>query len=262
MDPTTIVSQVTAAFQMHNWLALVLVLALVVRKWTGPDSKSPIPIVVPPNWRPVVFAFTGLVITVGSTRNAGQPWTTSLLAGAMAAAATGFLDGLLAAIFGKPENAPTWARWIVGVFDELEGGGKAPPAPPADALKVPPTQEIKIMTKNTDQRSFLGAARVAIVSTVVVAVVAAVVAGCAAFNKSVLPADFEKNGECVANQLVSGQTSVVAIEIACLPGQLQSVEDLVSYLVTQLGSKVANPAAVLSSMGAPETKARLASQAK
>lgn len=55
--------------------------------------------------------------------------------------------------------------------------------------------------------------------------------GCSAFNRSVLPADFAKNGECVAGQILAGDTEIADIEAACFPGQLQSAIDAVELLL-------------------------------
>lgn len=61
--------------------------------------------------------------------------------------------------------------------------------------------------------------------------VAFVVAGCSSFMASPVPSDLQKDGDCVAAQLLAGVTDPVAIETACLPGQLQSVADLIDYLL-------------------------------
>jgi hypothetical protein len=61
--------------------------------------------------------------------------------------------------------------------------------------------------------------------------IAACHGACASFNRSPLPKDFVQNGDCVANQILAGVTGVAQVEAACLPGQLQSVADLVDYLL-------------------------------
>jgi hypothetical protein len=109
-----------AAMKQHNWLALTLVLAVYLR--TLFSEKSSFPVNLPPNWRPVISGFlVGGVVTTVTALQAGQSVLSSLLMGLAGLATIGFFDGLLAAAYGKPEAAPTWAKWIVGIIDEVEG---------------------------------------------------------------------------------------------------------------------------------------------
>ena len=55
--------------------------------------------------------------------------------------------------------------------------------------------------------------------------------GCKSFGNSPIPADLVKDGDCVAGQILAGVTDVAQVEAACLPGQLQSVADLIDYLL-------------------------------
>jgi hypothetical protein len=123
------ITDIVTALGSHNYLGLLVLLALYVRKLTGPDSK--LPVELSPNWRPVVSALAGLVYGVLASREAGSPWATAALGGVVAAGASGFLDGLLTAIFSH-DNAPSWAKAIVFIFDDVTAvGGGTPPTPPA-----------------------------------------------------------------------------------------------------------------------------------
>lgn len=127
-----------AAFAAHNWLLLVMLAAVYCRKLASPSSAFPI--TIPTNWRPTVTAAFGLVIAVVAALQAGKSGGEAALAGATVAASTGFLDGLLTAIFGKPADAPGWAKAIVFLFDDVAGSGQgqAPPAASAKAKSIPP----------------------------------------------------------------------------------------------------------------------------
>lgn len=107
----------------HNWLGLIALLTLLLRKWTTADSKFPI--TIPPTWQPTVTAAGGLAYGLVSALQQGEPWGTALLSMAIAAGTGGFLDGLLTAIFDH-DNAPVWARSLVFIFDDLTGGGPPP----------------------------------------------------------------------------------------------------------------------------------------
>ena len=115
MTPQEIITLVTA----HNYLALFLIVAVYCRKLTSADSKFPI--TLPVNWRPSVSAFFGLSYIVVGARAAGQTWLTAALMGVAAGVATGFFDGLLTAIFGDPAKAPSWAKAVVFLIDDLGG---------------------------------------------------------------------------------------------------------------------------------------------
>jgi hypothetical protein len=115
-------NSIIAAIAAHNWLALVLIVAVYLR--TLFSSKSAFPLTLPPNWQPVFVAFAGGVISTVGTIEAGKPVASALLAGVVGLITSGFLDGLVAAIFGSPANAPAWAKAIVMILDDVvEGGG-------------------------------------------------------------------------------------------------------------------------------------------
>jgi hypothetical protein len=135
------ITDLISLLEGKHWLALIMLCILVVRKWTGPDSKFPITIPAP--WQPTVTAAGGLVYGLVGALQAGSTPGQAVLAMAIAAGAGGFLDGLLVAIFDH-DNAPVWARSIVFIFDDLTGGtstkaagervkrnsSRPPPAPP------------------------------------------------------------------------------------------------------------------------------------
>lgn len=114
--------------QAHNWLGLIVLVVLIARKWTGPDSKFPV--TIPPTWQPTVTAAGGLVYGLVSALQQGQSAGAAILSMAIAAGTGGFLDGILMAVFNH-DNAPVWARSIVFIFDDLTGGG----TPPTGAAK-------------------------------------------------------------------------------------------------------------------------------
>lgn len=60
----------------------------------------------------------------------------------------------------------------------------------------------------------------------------ACLAACSSFWASAVPADIQKNEECVAGQIEIGNLDPVAIEGVCLPGQLATVVDTIDYLFT------------------------------
>lgn len=119
MEPTALQQIVTLA-SSHGWLPLVMLLTLLGRKWMSPASGFPV--TIPPRWLPVVSSTGGLVFGFETSLHAGQAWATALLSAAVMAGSTGFLDALMTAIFDH-DNAPKWARAIVGIFDDITGKG-------------------------------------------------------------------------------------------------------------------------------------------
>lgn len=126
------INDILAALASHNYLGLFLLLTLYARKLTSADSKFPLSI--SPTWRPIVSAAAGLVYGVLASVQAGMSWGNAALGGAVAAGASGFLDGVLMAIFSH-DNAPAWAKAIVFLFDDITGagGGEVPPVAPPNA---------------------------------------------------------------------------------------------------------------------------------
>ena len=151
------------ALYHHDWMPAVLMLSVLVRTWL--TDKSKFPVSLPVNWQPVVVAVaTGFVNAVAGVQ-AGQSASVVVMTTLAWMGATGFLDGVLVAIFGDPKKAPVWARWIVMAFDDYEapkgGGGNgtpyrtpapAPVPAPADSTptlvtKVPSMPPKPILTR-------------------------------------------------------------------------------------------------------------------
>jgi Fe-S cluster assembly iron-binding protein IscA len=62
---------------------------------------------------------------------------------------------------------------------------------------------------------------------------AAMFCGCAAVKADTnLTPDLNADMECVAGQLLAGNTNPVLVEAACLPGQLTTVVDFMEALIT------------------------------
>lgn len=129
MDPnTSVLAQIASAFSGHHWLLLVAALSLYVRKIASPASKFPGMPNISPEWLSTISATGGLVYGLDLSLQSGAPVSTAILNCAGAAAASGFADGLLTAIFAH-NSAPNWARFIVGIFDDVgSSGGTSKPA--------------------------------------------------------------------------------------------------------------------------------------
>jgi hypothetical protein len=126
LPPGLNVTDVLNAIAAHQWLALVLLVAVYLRKLLSPGSAFPW--TVPVNWRPAIVGAAGLVVAVVSSKQAGSSWESALVIGATGGALTTFLDGLVVALFGSPAAAPAWAKFILGIIEQV-----APPAPPASS---------------------------------------------------------------------------------------------------------------------------------
>jgi hypothetical protein len=124
LPPGLNVTDVLNAIAAHQWLALVLLVAVYLRKLLSPGSAFPW--TVPVNWRPAIVGAAGLVVAVVSSKQAGSSWESALVIGATGGALTTFLDGLVVALFGSPAAAPSWAKAILAIIEDV-----APPAPPA-----------------------------------------------------------------------------------------------------------------------------------
>jgi hypothetical protein len=77
-------------------------------------------------------------VSTATTLQAGRGWGTSLLVGAIGLISGGFLDGLLAALFGGATSAPGWARALVGLVDQVAQGQAKPTMQPNDPEKTQP----------------------------------------------------------------------------------------------------------------------------
>jgi hypothetical protein len=118
--PTSSLYDLVALVAAHHWLPLIAFLALYIRKLSSDESSFPL--AIPPQWRSTISAAGGLVYGFVGALQSGATLTMALIGCAVAAAGAGFLDGMLTAIFNH-NNAPAWARAIVGVFDDIAGGG-------------------------------------------------------------------------------------------------------------------------------------------
>ena len=102
----------------HNYLALALFAIVYVRKLTSADSKFPI--TVPPQWLPAVTGLLGVAYALVNDVLAHDAWMQTLTDALAVGGATGVADALLTAIFAS-KSAPSWARALVFVFDDLTG---------------------------------------------------------------------------------------------------------------------------------------------
>lgn len=124
-DPTPaqpLLQQILDALAVKSpLLPALVVVALYVRKLVGPDSKFPV--TIPHAWAPIVSSAAGLAYGLLSSLAAGVSPLAAAIAMLAAAAASGFLDGLLTAIFADPAKVPWWAKALVFLFDDSMGGG-------------------------------------------------------------------------------------------------------------------------------------------
>jgi hypothetical protein len=228
------INDIIALAQGQHWLALIALATLILRKWTS--SASSFPITIPQRWQGTVTAAGGLVYGLVSALQAGTPWQPALIGMAVAAGASGFLDGLLVAVFNH-DAAPGWARAIVFVFDDLTKptngtkagpmgppGPQGPPGPPAS----PPADFRKA-------------------GAIVLAMLVAFASGCGLFNQplpphSPLPADVEADIVCVIAGLEQGK-NFDQLEAGCLPGQSQTLVEILAILFASKGLADEHPAA-------------------
>lgn len=207
------ITDLVTALQSHNYLALFILLALYARKLSGPDSKCPINI--PPTWAPTVTAAFGLVYGVLASRQSGLSWGEAALNGFVTAGSTGFLDGMLTAIFNHG-NAPSWARAIVFIVDDITG--KTPPAPGngSQVQKIP-----EGLPKAPPAAMFVA--------------LACLLIGCAKPLPPLppnTPADVQQEVDCILGELFQGQTDVAVIATACTSGDLALASDLIQWLLS------------------------------
>ncbi|HSY21509.1 MAG TPA: hypothetical protein VK841_05315 [Polyangiaceae bacterium] len=135
------------AFEAHNWMPGLVMLSLLVRTWLS--DKSAFPVTLPVDWQPVVVAAATAFVNAVASVQAGLPAGTVIMSTLVWAASTGFLDGVLVAMWGSPSKAPWWGKFIVMAFDEIEGhkgpggGLKATvgPGPSITVTSVPSTSE-------------------------------------------------------------------------------------------------------------------------
>jgi hypothetical protein len=153
--PPTVLSQIVSAISAGHYLALIVIVSLYVRKLASTASAFPF-LNIPTTWLPTISAAGGLVYGVASSIQGGEAVGASFLDCAAAAASSGFLDGLLTAIFAA-HAAPAWARAIVGAFDNIAGGGGSTAAKGASAFGTrdsvkPPALSPKTMLDRINER--------------------------------------------------------------------------------------------------------------
>lgn len=221
-----------ALLQGQHWLAAIALLTLVLRKWTS--AASSFPVTIPQRWRGTVTAVGGLVYGLVAARQAGASWAAATLSMAIAAGAGGFLDGLLVAIFDH-DAAPSWARAIVFIFDDLTTSSSPPVTPTAP---VTPTPEIPPPPPPpTPPQATRGLAITAAWTglAALALLVAMALTGCANWKPPAVPggpvpADVEADIACVVQGLIEGK-GFPQLEASCLPGQEQSLVDILNQLV-------------------------------
>lgn len=162
-------TDLTTAFAAHNWLLLVMMVAVYARTLAGSQSKFPINL--PPNWLPVFSGLAGAVVTSDSALMQGKSTGASVLLGVVGFVGGGFLDGMVSAVFGDATKAPTWAKAIVFLVDDVVGGSGGS-GPNITTIAVP-TNESASSKANTNSaamtRGFVLSARMLVLSIVAVA---------------------------------------------------------------------------------------------
>lgn len=157
--PPTVLEQLASAMTGHHWLALIAVLSLYVRKIASPASKFPGMPNISPEWLATISATGGLAYgLVDSLQSHVDPGTAAINC-FLAAAGSGFFDGVLTAIFAH-NSAPNWARFLVGVSDDVGtiGGATKAPVTPAvaqaaafgvrkDSIKSPPATPLRFTSR-------------------------------------------------------------------------------------------------------------------
>jgi len=268
-DPTGLdLGAIISAIQAHQWLALVLVFAVYLRKIFSPGSSFPL--TLPVNWRPVFVAAASALIVTLSAMQAGASTQTAALDGLVGLVAGGFLDALCVAIFGSPSATPSLLRSLVMLIDELEGGGPTPPAATKTTTTTtttsttsrPPTPPAAARGKLTDKPgpfTFLKEIPMRFRSFALVSFAAlAVTCGVAC-----IPAQQGADAAAAVSCVVSHWGQPFAqVEAACLPGQETVLADIIADLISLLGSSDAGSSASASVYAnEPAVKAALARRA-
>jgi hypothetical protein len=158
-----------AALQHSPLLAAFALLGILARAWV--TDRSAFPLTLPPSWQPVITALAAATINASASIEAGIAWQTVAMTSLAWAATTGFLDGILVAIWGDPKKAPAWARFAVMIFDDVEGRASGNPptgssgtgsggtiiealvscCPPGPPPIVPPTPPPAVPTVHSDE---------------------------------------------------------------------------------------------------------------
>lgn len=205
MNPTDIVG----AFQGHHWLLLAMAITLYARKLFSEESQFPISL--PKPWLPVISASGGLIYGFENTLASGLGWQTAAIGAVAMAAATGFADAMLVAVFSHG-NAPQWARWAVMIFDSF-GKTIKPTLPEStkEETKTPPAA-MRVRWVRLLSPAF--------------AVTLVFVVSCAAFQRAEPP--IRELAACVADSAAK-QASLIQIAAECgadIPAVIAALMDL------------------------------------
>lgn len=224
MTDTSVINlnDVFAAIAAHNWLAVLLFLAVCLR--TIVSDKSKIPLNISANWRPVIIGVAGGIITDVTAMQSGMKWGPALLSGLAGLVVSGTVDAFFAACFGKPENAPYLAKLLLGIIDEFDG--KTPPGgsgtKAAKPVSVPPLNSLP-PTSLRFRAPLLAACLAASLAF----------SGCAwwSANSKTVVTDLGKLGSCIAASLFGGATDAGAIVKACDGSTFADVEQVIASLI-------------------------------
>lgn len=255
MDPTAPLNDIMAAIRTHNWLGLVMILALCLRTYFS--SKSSFPKTLNPNWQPVFVGVATAIITTDAALQNKATVLVAVLSGTSGFVAGGFLDGLAVAIFGSAAAAPTWAKWLLQIVDSAVGlGGSAsgggtlstgstdsaaqdrwtkPPPSNANRSRMAPGFAVALLVGAMVFAPRPVARDIERTSVVLVG------EGCAwwqANNQNVVR-DLSAVGSCVLSQVFQGVTKPLDLTKACAPATLEDVEQVLSSLLnfyTQSGA--------------------------
>jgi hypothetical protein len=126
------IAQILADISQHNWLALILALAIYARFLFSAESKFPW--TWHPNLRPIFFGLASALVVTMTAHDNGQAWGSAAGVGVLGLIGGGFLDSMVVALFGNTAAAPSWAKAIVGFIDSAVknssgGGGGTATAP-------------------------------------------------------------------------------------------------------------------------------------
>lgn len=208
MTDTSVINlnDIIAAIAAHNWLAVLLFLAVCLR--TIVSDKSKIPMNISANWRPVIIGVAGGIVTDVTAMQSGMKWAPALLSGLAGLVVSGTVDAFFAACFGKPENAPYFAKLLLGIIDEFEG--KTPPGgsgtKAAKPVSVPPLNS----TPPTSLRF-----RALLLAACLILCIA--LGGCAWWkaNSQTVTTDAGQIAACVISDIVKGNSDPGAIIKDC-----------------------------------------------
>lgn len=215
----------------HAWIALILILAAYVRKLVSTESQFPVNLT--PSARTLIAGAAGAVIACATAREAGQAWLASGLIGFAALVASSFFDGLLTAIFGSVANAPSWAKALVFIVDDIGGGGGTSQTPYRTNQNVQATPS---KPPSAASRLGVGATRGAAFGGMIMALFALFMWGCPAAVPAV-----DCVGRVTADAL-KGMTVAEIVADVAQPCALDAAQ-VISILAASKDAKVMDSAA-------------------